>query len=465
LHAEFDRPLIYVLDDLHWIQGKPELEEAISLLIQRAPPNVHFVIGSRTWPNLSCLPKLVADDEVAQLDANDLRFSPEEAVQLLDRFWDQPVTPEDGQEINDRTGGWVAAIMLTTKNPISPTLLTSDRLENEDMLFNYLTAEVFDRLPDSLQSFLLQTSILREFSEECCLRLLGRSDSAAQIAQIKDRGLLLEERSSRDATFAYHDLFRQYLQSRFQSVCPEESQSLHRRAAALYEEMADDDAAIYHYLQGDDTDQALKMVKKVADSFFIQGRWQKLSSWLSGLPQDAVEDDPDLLLLLGQVQLRLGNPTESLTELDKLVKGAHSQIPEVLGRALVAKSTAYRRLRELDQAISTAKEAIAILLGTQCRQEHLAEAYRQVGDAFVEQSDYKQFQEYLEKALSLSCRENLLQYSLINNDLGVVFMESGQMEQATFYLEQARIGLQKLGSPAQLAQALVNLALVFYHRG
>ena len=64
LHSEVSGRLIFVFDDVHWTQKKGELEEALSLLIERAPRNVQFLLGSRIWPDLDCLPKLAAENEL-----------------------------------------------------------------------------------------------------------------------------------------------------------------------------------------------------------------------------------------------------------------------------------------------------------------------------------------------------------------------------------------------------------------
>ena len=44
LHSNVSGRLVYVFDDVHWINGKADLEEALSLLIERAPTNVHFIV-------------------------------------------------------------------------------------------------------------------------------------------------------------------------------------------------------------------------------------------------------------------------------------------------------------------------------------------------------------------------------------------------------------------------------------
>lgn len=102
LHSDIPGRVVFVFDDLHWIHGKQELEEAVSLLIERAPVNVHFVLGSRMWPSLACIPKLASENELGWFDAADLRFSADETVHLLTNLRDQPATFEEGDLVNQR---------------------------------------------------------------------------------------------------------------------------------------------------------------------------------------------------------------------------------------------------------------------------------------------------------------------------------------------------------------------------
>jgi LuxR family maltose regulon positive regulatory protein len=456
---------VFTFDDLHWIQGKQDLEEALSLLIQRAPVNVHFVLGSRVWPALPCLPKLAAGNELGWLDVQDLHFSTDETVELLTHLRGCPVNSEEADEVNHSTGGWAAAIMLTASGQRLPGQPHLPGTFDEGMLFNYLSEEVFDQLASPLQSFLLQSSILREFTAPLCDKLLGVPGSQALIDQVKDRGLFLEERAGKGAAYAYHDLFRNYLASRFQSECPEEYKRLNLAAGALYSEIGDHDNAIFHFLNGGASHQAIGIVKQVARTYFAQGRWQKLASWLGSLPRSAITQDPELLLLGAQVQLRLGNPTNSLEQLDHLIASAHASNQTVLGEALVAKSTAYRRLGHLDLAVQAASEGLSILEGIGGPQEHVAEAYKQLGDAFFTQGEYDKAKEHLQTALTLANKEDLRLSSLVCNDLGVTYMELGELDKAAFYLKKARAGLLKLGSDGPLAETLNNLALVYFHRG
>jgi LuxR family maltose regulon positive regulatory protein len=465
LHSDIGGRLIFAFDDVHWVHGKEELTEAVSLLIERAPANIHFGLGARTWPSLPCLPKLAADDELSSIGVSDLRFSLEETAELLSSLWDREITPGEAQEITSRTRGWPTAIMLTARNEPSKSIPELVGSGDQGILFDYLSQEIFNNLPQPLKSFLLRSSILREFTASQCSTLFGVGDAQAMIDQVKELGHFLDERTGNGSAYAYHDLFREFLERRFQSEFPEEYQRVHHRAGALFADLGDHESAVYHFLESGDSREAIEAVKTVAESYFAQGHWQRLESLLDRLPHDKVETDPELLLLSGQLLIRLGNPTESLAQLDKVTNGSQSSGPDLVGKALVAKSTAYRRLGHLELAVSSAEEGLSLLRETNSSKEHIAEAYKQLGDAFITQGDYDRAKEHLHAGLELTNRANLRLYSLICNDLGVTYMELGDLDQAAMYLEQSKSGLLKLGSEGLLAETLNNLALVYYHKG
>ena len=187
LESDIGSRFAFAFDDLHNIAGKQELEGVLSLLIERSSDNVHFMLASRTWPSLSCLPKLAASDDLYWLNMQNFRFSAEETVHLLANLWKRSVPSETAAEINERTTGWAAAIVLTARSPSATISPDTTEFGDHGILFAYLSAEVFDKLPDSLQSFLLRTSILREFTAPLSDSLLSVTNSQALIDEIKDK--------------------------------------------------------------------------------------------------------------------------------------------------------------------------------------------------------------------------------------------------------------------------------------
>lgn len=465
LQSDIIGSLIFVIDDVHWIKGKPELEQALGLLIERAPDKVHFVLGTRVWPSFDCLPKLAAEDEVGRINTLELRFSEEETAELLTRLWDREVTQVEAKELNDWTRGWPAAIMLTARSKTTASIPKLVAPGDEGILFEYLSREIFDKLPDPLKYFLLRTSVLREFTTALCAKLFDLTDPQATIEHIKESGLFLEERLGSGTVYAFHDLFRNFLEEKFRSEFPDEHRQMHHSAGELFLELADADSAIYHFVESGDYAEAAAAIKTVAGSYYTQARWQKLESLLDLLPNHFLEGDSELLLLSGQILTRLGKPTEALARLDRLTEENHTNCPENRGNAFVAKSTAYRRLGHLDLAVAAAGQGLEILLRTQCSKECIAEAHKQLGDCFYTEAKYDRAKHHLHTGLGLISKANLRLFSLISNDLGITYMELGDLDQAAMYLEQSKTGLLQLGSHGILAEILGNLALVYYHRG
>ena len=65
---------ILVLDDYHVIDSKP-VDDVLTFLLERLPPQMHLVITTRENPNLPPA-RLRARDQLTELRAADLRFSP-----------------------------------------------------------------------------------------------------------------------------------------------------------------------------------------------------------------------------------------------------------------------------------------------------------------------------------------------------------------------------------------------------
>ena len=376
------------------------------------------------------------------------------------------MTAEDAEKVTEQTGGWAAGIVLTANTPTASGIADAGETGEQSTLFDYLTTEVFDRLPNSLQQFLLRTSILREFTASICDSVLGISNSDRQIDQIKHMGLFLEERTGEFATFAYHDLFREYLERRFQLEFRSDYEMICRRAAYLYRELGDDDAAIYHFLQIDEAGEVAGIVKQASGAYFDQRGWGKLAVWLDRLPSSVLDSDPELLLLGGRIlAIRAGDPTGALERFDKVLASDPSHNPEIVGKTLVAKSTAYRRLGDLARAVKAAKDGLEVLENIECSPDQIAEAHRQIGSALATGGDLELGRQHFQTALQQVSPDNMSLISLICDGLAVACIELGQLDQAAVHLEHARTGWLKLRSEGPLAESLINLALVYYHQG
>ena len=84
---------VLVLDDYHVIDAT-SIDQALTYLIEHLPPHMHLVIATREDPQLP-LARLRARDQLTELRATDLRFTPPEAAAFLNQGMGLNLSAED----------------------------------------------------------------------------------------------------------------------------------------------------------------------------------------------------------------------------------------------------------------------------------------------------------------------------------------------------------------------------------
>src|SRR6202165_4349013 len=101
---------VLVLDDYHVLDAKP-VDLALTFLLEHLPPHMHLVIATREDPQLP-LARLRARDQLTELRAADLRFTPTEAAAFLNQRMGLDLSAEDIAALERRTEGWIAGLQL-----------------------------------------------------------------------------------------------------------------------------------------------------------------------------------------------------------------------------------------------------------------------------------------------------------------------------------------------------------------
>jgi LuxR family transcriptional regulator, maltose regulon positive regulatory protein len=106
-----DSPIWLVLDDYHTITAPP-IHEALAYLLDHVPPQLHLILITRVEPTDLPLARLRSRQQLAELHADDLRFTTEEAAQFLNRIMGLNLSTENLAVLEQRTEGWVAGLQL-----------------------------------------------------------------------------------------------------------------------------------------------------------------------------------------------------------------------------------------------------------------------------------------------------------------------------------------------------------------
>src|SRR5215218_5981673 len=292
------RPVAWLLlDEYHLIQSPP-VHASLGFLIDHLPPQLQLVVASRADLPLP-LARLRARGQLVELREGDLRFTLEEAAELLHAAVG-PELPEVAVAVlQERTEGWAAGLQLAAlslQGHADPAGFVEGFSGGHRYVLDYLTEEVLARQPDHLVRFLLETSVLERLCGPLCDAVTGRADSQRHLEQAERANLFLVPLDEVRRWWRYHHLFADLLRARLQQQQPEQVPELHASAAAWSEQHGLVDDAVRHALAAGDAVWAARLIEGHFDAMLWRSEDVTFRRWLEALPAELVRSRPRLCL-------------------------------------------------------------------------------------------------------------------------------------------------------------------------
>jgi LuxR family maltose regulon positive regulatory protein len=249
-------------------------------------------------------------------------------------------------------------------------------------IVDYLVEEVLGRQPESIRTFLLQTSILDRFCAPLCDAVTSRADSRAMLDHLRAANIFLIALDHERNWYRYHHLFAELLRSRlYEASDPAELKALHRRASHWYEANHLLPQAIDHAFTADDLPQAAALIERLAVSLLDEVLWgpeiTQIRRWLERLPEELLLQRPNLLVAHAQVALltmtdhqdikvveRRVRDLELLLAADQAAAGhtaAQSRQPGLYGGLYILQAYLKFFVGEVQEAIDLAGQALQYL--------------------------------------------------------------------------------------------------------
>ncbi len=328
---------VLVLDDYHAIDAQP-VHHTLSFLLDHLPPHVHVVLSTRADPPLP-LSRLRSRGSMIELRAADLRFLPQEAAALLTDVMGLCLSEQDIAQLEARTEGWATGLQLAALalRPILATKLDSSVPEQEQVssfiqtfsgddrfVADYLVEEVLQRQPESIQAFLLQTSILKVLCAPLCAAVTGHGGAQAILEDLERSNMFVIPLDRRRQWYRYHHLFADLLRHRLQQTGIELMRTLHRRASEWFIENDGPAEAVRHALAAEDYERAAGLIEERAWALMSLGESATYLDWLKALPDDVVSAHPRLVLLHAWALIA----ATQLDAIEPLLKGIQRRLSE-----------------------------------------------------------------------------------------------------------------------------------------
>lgn len=297
--ATIENDFLVVLEDYHWIDNT-EIHDLVNFVLQHLPPQMHFVMSTRTEPPLA-MARLRASGSLVELRAGDLRFTMDEIAQLTAHL---ELDDSHLHLLEQWTEGWGAGLQLILtalgRSGAEPAEQLARRLgRQERYVFQYLAQEVFDQQPPEVQHFLLRSAVLNQMSAETVNALLGTADAERLLSRVERDGLFTTSLDEEQRWYRYHHLFRDFLLNHLLREAPEEALSLHVKAGDNYAARQLWDLAAEHYVAAQHPVGLARAIDALAPTYLQTGRVETLYRYIEALPAAMVRDTPDFLLYRG----------------------------------------------------------------------------------------------------------------------------------------------------------------------
>ncbi|MBN3804640.1 AAA family ATPase [Paraburkholderia sp. Ac-20336] len=296
--AACGRNVFLVLDDVDRLTAKPVLD-VVSRLLRYAPDNMHVLLGARGEPGLM-LAQLRSPDKLMRVNADDLRFSIDDAQAFFHRAGTVPLDRDSVELLNEATEGWVAGLQLASlalSQVGDATKLARNLAGPSSGIDRYLNDTVLAHLPPPMLKFLLCTSILERLGPGVCDAIMDEAgESGEKLDWLERHNVFIRPLDEKRDWYRYHALLSDALRQRLMRQMPQEVPVLHLRACQWFARERLWPEAVRHALAAGDLDLAAQWVENCASDMIERGDPYTLLGWINRLPPDVV---------LGRLSLRL----------------------------------------------------------------------------------------------------------------------------------------------------------------
>lgn len=230
---ETNEEIFLILDDIHLVED-PVVTHSLEQFLEQLPSFIHVVLLTRYTLPLY-LSQFEIKDELAYIDESFFHLSDEEAKAFIQRTTDKHWQPSEIKEMLEIARGWIGGLQLLVAAKQRSNLSAAMLMKQENQLLSdYLTQEIFQQLTEEERSFLIETSYF-PYATNNLTKFLGITiDFKMTISSLVHKNLLIICTDKQRQVYQYHPIFKEYLMRLFQQLPIQKQIDLKRKAANFY---------------------------------------------------------------------------------------------------------------------------------------------------------------------------------------------------------------------------------------
>lgn len=310
--ASYGQPAALVVDDVHAVSTARSTLQLLDDFVSGAPEQLRVVLVGRQAAALRTQ-RWRLQGRLASIQQDDLAFTRQETSAVM-KMARPDLDPAGVTAVHDATGGWPAAVRMSTLAAAAGTELAESGAVPE--VTERLVTALLEGLDSELRAFVLDASV----DDRVCARLLdevrGSADSAQLLARCYHQGLfltLVPHADSDDAWYDWHDLFVVQVRKVATKADPARCMVLQGRSASWWRTV-DAVVAVRHALRADRPELAAETFAETWPDLALTGRTQTVAQLISELPQGS-RHEADVRLAAAFVAAAHGDTAQARSEL------------------------------------------------------------------------------------------------------------------------------------------------------
>jgi LuxR family maltose regulon positive regulatory protein len=341
LDGDANGDCVLVVDDLQFLEDTDVTRDALGRFVRHLPDWLHLVLASRHTPNLG-LDRLRAHGRLAEIRFGELRFSQNEATELLSRLA-PALGPDQVRSVTEQVDGLAAGLQVVALAVRSRSHQERGELsvDSESMMHDFVFHDALHAEDAELVDALMNVAIVDRFNRSLAVALTRRSDADELLAVAEQRGLFVTA-VDRTGWYEIHTLARSALVAELTLRSPERLSAQHLRAARWFEEAEDIPLALTHLLLADRPLDALRLLATRQAELYDTSRESVIARTIEQIPIAVAASDLEAMLDYARCYMFVDRNRflDAVEHVTWHADQAHSLSPTVLARLAVVRAQA-----------------------------------------------------------------------------------------------------------------------------
>jgi ATP/maltotriose-dependent transcriptional regulator MalT/DNA-binding SARP family transcriptional activator len=307
LFSQLPFPLHIVFDGLDRLDPDAPSNLFLKVCSEVVPPATQLWFLSRTGEPFN-LKELKMNPKGFVMENSELSFTKNEIKKYFRKYNHIKLDKDHLTRVHRITEGWIGGLILLSEvldripeEKQVNNLLSEVSSEFQMQAFQYFGEIIWESLPRRTQSFLIVSSIFETIEPELMADFYEGGDCKEILLNLVQRNLFVHSiyDEKEGWLFRCHQLFRDYLASRFNSDLEEDDRlAILHQAGSLCESRGRMEHAAHFYIRCGSYENAANVIQTIGMELLKMGRTTDLGNLIKALPKHYVLNNPWLLLYL-----------------------------------------------------------------------------------------------------------------------------------------------------------------------